>query len=235
MAVDVAPQLHTDIATELLDAYRDRTTRSRALHEAACRVLPGGDTRTIAFHAPYPLSILEGHGSRIVDADGHAYLDFLNNYTSLIHGHGHEAVTEAVTAQISQGTAFPASHPAQARLAEIMTERVASVDLIRFCNSGTEAVMNAIRAARAFTGRDVIVKMEGGYHCTYDDVEVSVHPDPVDPAAGIPGAPIGVLGAAGVPANTTANVLVTPFNDVDAVERLLAERGRNDSGRRSLS
>lgn len=85
--------------------------------------------------------------------------------------------------------------------------------------------MNAIRAARAFTGRDLIVKMEGGYHGTYDDVEVSVHPDPDDPAAGIPGAPIGVVGAAGVPANTTANVLVAPFNDIDAIDRILAERG----------
>ena len=225
MAVELATDLHTSVAAELLSDYRDRTARSRAVHEAARRVLPGGDTRTIAFHPPYPLTILEGHGSRITDADGQTYLDFLNNYTSLIHGHGHRAVTEAVTAQLPRGTAFPASHPAQARLAEIMTERVASVDLIRFCNSGTEAVMNAIRAARAFTGRDLIVKMEGGYHGTYDDVEVSVHPDPDDPAAGIPGAPIGVVGAAGVPANTTANVLVAPFNDIDAIDRILAERG----------
>jgi len=225
MAVDIATDLQTSIAADLLSDYRDRTERSRALHEAARRVLPGGDTRTIAFHPPYPLTILEGQGCRIVDADGRTYLDFLNNYTSLIHGHGHRAVTDAVTAQLPRGTAFPASHPAQARLGEIMTERVASVDLIRFCNSGTEAVMNAIRAARAFTGRDLIVKMEGGYHGTYDDVEVSVHPDPADPAAGTASSPVGVVGAAGVPANTMANVLVAPFNDIDAVDRLLAERG----------
>jgi glutamate-1-semialdehyde 2,1-aminomutase len=86
-------------------------------------------------------------------------------------------------------------------------------------------VMNAVRAARAFTGRDLIVKVEGGYHGTYDDVEVSVHPDPASPLAGDPGAPLPVLDSRGVPANTVANVLVTPLNDVAAAERLLAERG----------
>jgi glutamate-1-semialdehyde 2,1-aminomutase len=85
--------------------------------------------------------------------------------------------------------------------------------------------MNALRAARAFTGRDVIVKMEGGYHGTYDDVEVSVHPDPLDPAAGAEHAPLPVLGTRGVPRNTTDNVLVTPLNDIAAVERLMRERG----------
>jgi glutamate-1-semialdehyde 2,1-aminomutase len=187
--------------------------------------MPGGDTRTIAFHAPYPLVITQGQGCRIEDADGRTYIDLLNNYTSLIHGHGHPAITAAVAECLPRGTAFPAPNEAQTRLAEIMAGRVASVDMMRFCNSGTEAVMNALRAARAFTGRDVIVKMEGGYHGTYDDIEVSVHPDPRDPAAGAADAPTGVLGTRGVPRNTLDNVLVTPLNDIAAIERLMAERG----------
>lgn len=229
MAVQISSKVDSrtraEIEADVIADYRAASPRSAALHEAARRVMPGGDTRTVAFHAPYPLSIAEGCGCRIQDADGRTYIDLLNNYTSLIHGHGHPAIVAAVTAHLPHGTAFPAPNEAQTRLAEILVERVASVDMVRFCNSGTEAVMNALRAARAFTGRDVIVKMEGGYHGTYDDVEVSVHPDPLDPLSGPDHAPRGVLGTRGVPANTVENVLVTPVNDVETVERLMRERG----------
>jgi glutamate-1-semialdehyde 2,1-aminomutase len=229
MAVQVSSTIDSrtraEIEADVLADYRASSPRSAALHAAARRVMPGGDTRTIAFHAPYPLSVAHGEGCRIQDADGRTYIDLLNNYTSLIHGHGHPAVVAAVAEHLPNGTAFPAPNEAQTRLAEIIADRVASVDMVRFCNSGTEAIMNALRAARAFTGRDLIVKMEGGYHGTYDDVEVSVHPEPHDPAAGADHAPLPVLGTRGVPRNTTDNVLVTPLNDVDAVERLLRERG----------
>ena len=210
---------------EILADYRTRTPRSAALHEAACRVMPGGDTRTIAFHAPYPLSIAHGAGCRLADADRNEYLDFFNNYTALIHGHADPRVTDAAIAQIGRGTAFPAPNPSQTRLAEILVDRVPSLDLVRFCNSGTEAVMNALRAARAFTGRERIVKAEGGYHGTYDDVEASVDPSPDAPEAGADAAPVPVLEAPGVPASTLDQVLVTPLNDVGAAERLMAERG----------
>jgi glutamate-1-semialdehyde 2,1-aminomutase len=214
-----------EVEADVIADYRASSPRSAALHEAARRVMPGGDTRTVAFHAPYPLVITEGQGCRIRDADGRTYVDLLNNYTSLIHGHGHPAVVAAVSERLPHGTAFPAPNEAQTRLAEIIVNRVASVDMVRFCNSGSEAVMNALRAARAFTGRDLVIKMEGGYHGTYDDVEVSVHPDPRDPTSGPDHAPLGVLGTRGVPANTTDNVLVTPLNDIVAVERLMRERG----------
>jgi glutamate-1-semialdehyde 2,1-aminomutase len=216
-----------EVEAEVVADYRAGSPRSAALHEAARRVMPGGDTRTVAFHAPYPLVITEGRGCRIQDADGRTYIDLLNNYTSLIHGHAHPAVVAAVSERLPFGTAFPAPNEAQTQLAEIIVDRVASVDMVRFCNSGSEAIMNALRAARAFTGRDLIVKMEGGYHGTYDDVEISVRPDPRDPASGSGHAPIGVLGTRGVPANTTDNVLVTPFNDIEAVERLMRERGQD--------
>ena len=229
MAVQISAAVDTrsraEVEAEVIADYRASSPRSAALHAAARRVMPGGDTRTIAFHAPYPLLITQGHGCRIEDADGRTYIDLLNNYTALIHGHSHPAIVAAVAEVLPHGTAFPAPNEAQTRLAEIIAGRVASVDMVRFCNSGTEAVMNALRAARAFTGRDVVVKMEGGYHGTYDDVEVSVHPDPRDPAAGPADAPTGVLGTRGVPRNTTDNVLVTPLNDVPAIERLMSERG----------
>ena len=231
MAVEVqvsstrVSRTRADVEAEVIADYRASSPRSAALHEDARRVMPGGDTRTVAFHAPYPLVISEGQGCRIHDADGRTYVDLLNNYTSLIHGHSHPAVVAAVTERLPYGTAFPAPNEAQTRLAEIIVDRVGSVDLVRFCNSGSEAVMNALRAARAFTGRDLVVKMEGGYHGTYDDVEVSVRPDPHDPASGPDHAPLGVLGTRGVPANTTDNVIVTPLNDIDAAERLMRERG----------
>jgi len=225
MAVQVEMRGRAEIAAAVVAAYREWTPGSAAMHEQARRVMPGGDTRTIAFHAPYPLTIERGEGCRLTDVDGHHYVDVLNNYTSLIHGHGHPALAAAVARQVPHGTAFAAGFAAQAQLARIISERVASVDLVRFCNSGSEATMNAVRAARAFTGRDLIVKMEGGYHGTYDDFEVSVHPDLDSPLAGPDHAPRPTLDSAGLPANTTQAVLVTPFNDVAAAERLLGERG----------
>ncbi|HEU5430340.1 MAG TPA: aspartate aminotransferase family protein [Thermomicrobiales bacterium] len=225
MATETIARSRQEVEAAVLAEYRARTPRSAELHEAARRVMPGGDTRTIAFHAPYPLAVTHGEGFRYWDADGNEYIDLLNNYTSLIHGHAYPAVTEAVTAQLPRGTAFPAPNPYQTRLAEIITGRVASVDLVRFCNSGSEAVMNAIRAARAFTGRDLLVKMEGGYDGTYDDVEVSVHPDLHSPEAGTADAPLPTLDTPGVPRNTTEAVTVLPFNDVAAAERLFRERG----------
>jgi glutamate-1-semialdehyde 2,1-aminomutase len=228
MATETAAQFLTESLSERVDRFvedfRGRTPESARRAERAKRVLPGGDTRTIAFHAPYPLTIAEGSGCRIVDVDGNDYIDILNNYTSLIHGHAHPAITAAVTEQLAKGTSYATAIESQTKLAEILAERVASVDLVRFTNSGTEAVMNAIRAARAFTGRELIVKMEGGYHGTYDDVEISVHPE-LDDFAGPDHAPRPTLDTRGVPANRLDNVLVVPFNDVDALRRTIGERG----------
>jgi glutamate-1-semialdehyde 2,1-aminomutase len=213
------------LETDLISEYRARTPTSETSSERAKRVLPGGDTRTVAFHPPYPLTVVDGSGCRFNDVDGNEYIDVLNNYTSLIHGHSHPAIVAAVTEQLGKGTSYATAIAAQTQLAERLAERVASVDLIRFTNSGTEATMNAIRAARAFTGRDVIVKMEGGYHGTYDDVEVSVHPPLDDDSAGPDQAPGPTLDTRGVPANTTENVLIVPFNDETAFQRTILERG----------
>lgn len=210
------------IGEQIQEDYAGRTSASAGAYERAKRVMPGGDTRTVAFHAPYPLTIVKGEGYTLTDLDGNTYIDVLNNYTSLIHGHAFAPITEAVTAQMQLGTNYAAALQAQADLAERLTSRVKSVDKVRFTNSGTEATMMAIRGARAFTGRELIVKMEGGYHGTFDDFEVSMHP-PVD--SGPDGAPIPTIDTLGVPKNRLQTVTVIPFNDIDAARWLFAERG----------
>ena len=211
------------VAAAIEERYRARTPRSAALHQAAAAYLPGGDTRTIAYHAPYPLAIDRARGAILTDVDGNEYVDFLNNYTSLIHGHAHPRLVAAATEQLKRGSAYAAASANQAELAGILRERVASVDAVRFTNSGTEAAMNAIRAARAFTGRPLLVKMEGGYHGTYDATEVSVHPDPA--LAGPADDPRPVAEGRGLTPGAVADTQIVPFNDAAAAERLFAARG----------
>ena len=168
----------TALEHEQLGIFQSRTLRSRQLFDRAQRVMPGGDTRTGTFHLPYPLFISRGKGCQLWDADGNEYLDFLNNFTSLLHGHVHPAVHEAMVTQESQGTVHGTANELQVRLAELLCGRVPSVERIRFCNSGTEATLFALRAAKAFSGKAKIMKMEGGYHGSHDQVAVAMAPTP---------------------------------------------------------
>lgn len=191
--------------TQLQAVYRQRTPRSAALFAEAAKSLPGGDTRTSTTFSPHPTYMARGEGALLTDVDGNVLVDGLNNYTSLIHGNAFPPVLSAAQSQIALGTAFGAPNEAQVRLAALICERVASVERVRFTNSGTEGTMMAVRAARAFTGREMIVKAEGGYHGTHDSVASG---------AGIPAALMGL----------TASV---PFNDAAALERALeAHRGK---------
>src|SRR5438874_7282979 len=131
--------------------------------------MPGGNTRTTVFSRPYPAYSASAEGARVTDVDGQTRLDFVNNYTSLIHGHAHPRIVEAVSRQLGLGTAVSFPTEAEVRLAELLVERVDSLEQIRFTNSGTEAVMLAIQAARAFTGRPKIARFEGCYHGAYAD------------------------------------------------------------------
>ncbi len=210
------------ITEQIQQEYRGRTSASATAYLRAKKSMPGGDTRTVAFHAPYPLTIVKGEGYTLTDLDGNTYIDVLNNYTSLIHGHAFAPITEAVTAQLQLGTNYAAALQAQADLAERLTDRVKSVDKVRFTNSGTEATMMAIRGARAFTGRELVVKMEGGYHGTYDDFEISMHPSV---ESGPDGYPVATIDTRGVPQNRLQTVTVIPFNDIAAAQRIFAERG----------
>ena len=197
-----------DLVADLESAYKASTSRSQALHARAARVMPGGDTRTGTFHLPWPLVMARGAGSRLWDEDGREYIDFLNNFTSLIHGHAHPAVTAAIAEQAAKGTAHGSPTALMTELAERLTARFPSVERIRFCNSGTESALFAIRAARAFTGRSLILKMEGGYHGSYDHVQVAQGP------ASQPGLSPGAL----------AEVVALPYNDTTRALDVITKR-----------
>ena len=157
-------------------SYRSAHSRSRELYQRASAVMPGGNTRHSIAMAPYPIYAASGSGCRVTDVDGDERIDFLNNYTSLILGHADPRVTARVKRRVALGTAFTMPAAEDVELAELLAARVPYVDHIRFCNSGSEAVMLAVKAARAFTGRHKIAKFEGAYHGIYDYVEVSEGP-----------------------------------------------------------
>src|SRR5438045_7839693 len=153
------------------EQFRATTTRSRELYEQALQVMPGGVTRTSIYSEPYPIYAARGEGCRVWDVDGTRRLDLVVNYTALVAGHAHPAVVEAIQEQAALGTSFAAPNPPEVRLATELVERVASIEKIRFTNSGTEATMMALRLARAHTGRTKFAKVEGGYHGSHDLVQ----------------------------------------------------------------
>ncbi len=198
--------------------FPDSNSRSARLYERARRVLPDGGSRSTIRLDPHPIYVREGRGARVIDVDGNELIDFSNNYTSLIHGHAHPAIAAAVTAQIRRGTAFAFGTEAEVRLAETLCGRVASFERIRFANSGSEAVMTALKAARAYTGRPKIAKCEGAYHGTYDYAEVSLETGPELWNAPEPRASAY---ARGTPQGVLDDVVVIPFNDTETARRLL--------------
>jgi glutamate-1-semialdehyde 2,1-aminomutase len=199
-----------------LQAYRQPQTASPRLHPRALRVMPGGNTRTTVHLDPYPPYAVRGSGATIVDAEGEERTDFLNNYTSLIHGHADPDVVAAVTEQAQSGTAFGLPTPSEIDLAELLVERVPSIEQIRFANSGTEAVMIALQAARAFTGRPKIAKFEGSYHGFYDFAAVSTA---IRPGSEPSTRPESLPHAPGSPDAVADNVVVLRYNDLDSLEQ----------------
>jgi len=183
--------------------YVARTPGSRDRFERATRSVPGGSTRTTTFSPPYPPFMERAAGAFEWDVDGNRYLDLLGNYTSLILGHAHPAVVEAVRGQIERGSAFAAPTDLEVELAEELRRRLPALERVRFTNSGTESTMFAIRTARAATGRPLIARFERSYHGTHDGV--------VSPPLGVPEA-IREL------------TIELPWGDVEAVAR--AVRGR---------
>lgn len=205
--------------------YADARPLSRKMAMEACKYLPGGDTRTATFYLPYASFMAGGKGAYMYDIDGHKLLDFQGNYTSLIHGHAHPETVEAVQEQIAKGSAYAAPFELQWRLGELLTGRYPALDMVRFCNSGTEATMHAVRAARAFTGHDKVIKTEGGYHGTSDIFEASVDPElseagPLDDIRVIPE-------SLGVSKNALKDVLVVPFNDIERTRKVVEENAKD--------
>jgi glutamate-1-semialdehyde 2,1-aminomutase len=205
--------------TAKINLYLRAGSKASQLYSRATRVEPGGNTRQTVYNAPHPSYARRGFGCRVVDEDGQERIDFVNNLTSLIVGHAHPRVVEMVVDQVRKGSAFAWPTESEVRLAEILTSRVESVERIRFTNSGTEAVMNALKAARAFTGRPKIAKFEGCYHGAYDYIEVSLDPTPEQ--GGDPRAPRPVSYTRGASPNILPDVVVLPFNDLEACEVIL--------------
>jgi glutamate-1-semialdehyde 2,1-aminomutase len=198
--------------------YPDYASKSAALYERAKQYLPGGNTRTTIYLKPYQIYAARGSGCRIWDVDGNERIDCINNFTAGIHGYAHPELVRAAKRQLELGSAFGMQTESEIDLAQLLSERVSSVDQSRFANSGTEAVMTAIKAARAYTGRSKIAKCEGAYHGTYDYAEVSLD-SPV--REGKPGWPESVPYAVGTPRGVTDDVVTLPFNDIDTSVAIL--------------
>ena len=196
--------------------------RSQELYNRALRVMPGGVSRNTVLRKPHPLYAAKGEGCYVTDIEGVRRIDFANNMASLIHGHAHPAIVEAVTRQLQRGTAFTLATEAEVLLAEHMCQRSKSFEKIRFVNSGTEAVMCCLKAARAFTGRSTIAKVEGSYHGLYDYAEVSQTANPAN--WGQADHPHSTPVVHGTPPAVLDDVVVIPFNHPDTALDILNDR-----------
>jgi glutamate-1-semialdehyde 2,1-aminomutase len=199
--------------------YQRRNPRSAERFARAQRVLAGGNSRLTAFFSPFPFYVERGTGCRVYDIDGNERVDFYNNATSLILGHCNPEVSAAIIAQAEKGTAFANPTDPEVELATLLTSAIPSVDRVRFTNSGTEGTLMAIRAARAFTGKSKIAKIEGGYHGTSDHLSISVATDLSQ--AGDADNPLPVPSSKGITANTLADVVIIPFNNSAAARRII--------------
>ncbi len=199
-------------------------TNSKSLFERAMQTIPGGvnsPVRACKSVGADPLFIERAEGCLIYDADGNRFIDYIGSWGPMILGHRHPAVMKAITAVLERGTSFGAPIDLEIQLAEMVIEAVPSVDLVRMVNSGTEAAMSAIRLARGATGRDLVIKFDGCYHG---------HADTLLVAAGSGVATLGIPGSPGVPEDTAKHTLSLPFNDIDAVKRVLEQKGENVAG-----
>ncbi|MEJ0028515.1 MAG: aspartate aminotransferase family protein [Rhizomicrobium sp.] len=207
--------------------FPDAKSRSSNLYERALKSLPGGNSRHTVFFPPYPIYAVRGSGSRIWDADGSERIDFINNYSALIHGHNHPRIVEAIIRQAETLLAVSLPTEKEIALAELIAGRLPTVEQVRFCNSGTEAVLYAIKAARAFTGRAKIAKVEGAYHGSAETASVGVTPPPslfgpADTPSSVPGSG-NTMGIAG-------DVVVLPMNDVENGRRILRAHAADLAG-----
>jgi glutamate-1-semialdehyde 2,1-aminomutase len=205
--------------TGAVSRYTAFTAGSRAHFDRVRSRIPAGATRSLNSWPPHPIYLTRGAGAAVWDVDGRRYLDFLNNYTALVLGHADAAVLSAVRAAVEGGTSFSFSTGLEEELAGRLCARVPSMEMVRFTGSGTEAVMFALRLARAATGRPKVAKVEGGYHGTIDDVMVSVRPDAG--TAGSAERPRPVPDMAGLSPGLADRTVVLPFNDVAGTGAIL--------------
>jgi glutamate-1-semialdehyde 2,1-aminomutase len=205
-----------------------RYAKSRELYRAACALIPSGVNSTAravwSGWDPHPLFVEEGSGSRLEDADGNVYIDYLLGLGPMILGHRPPRVTAAVVDFIqSHGTVFALPHAEETKLARKMIAAVPSLEQVRLCNTGTEAVLYAVRLARAFTGRSKVIRFEGMYHGFSDGVYWSKHPA-LD-MAGPDRAPVPVPQGPGLPAGIGDSLVILPWNDTGALKEAIERQG----------
>lgn len=191
---------------------------SYALFERAKKFLPGGVNSPVRAFEPYPFFVKCANGAKLFDVDGREYIDYCNAYGAMLFGHAYPDVIEAVKVQLVKGTLYGAPTEQEVKFAELIQKAYPCMEMMRLVNTGTEATMHAIRAARGYTGRRKIIKFEGCFHGAHDNVLVK---------AGSGATTFGTPTSLGVPEDTTKNTIVLPYNDVEAVREVL-EREGND-------
>ena len=193
--------------------------KSKKLYEEARKLTPGGVHSSLRFFDPYPIFISKAKGSRIYDVDGNQYIDYHLAFGPVILGHAHPSITAAVKKQLDEGVIYGLCNELEVKVAKKIVTHVPSAQMVRFCNTGTEATYHAIRLARAYTRRSKIVKFEGAYHGWHDIVSFSSNPSLKE--AGPEERPVPVPDTAGLSEETAKQVIIVPFNNQEIVEKTI--------------
>lgn len=216
-AVDLALDSLGGLLVEIQGEYETARPRSEELYRRGLKALPGGNSRSQLYFEPFPFYVESAEAQWLHDVDGLTYIDLVNNYTSLVHGHLTEDSRRSIVEQMEKGMAFGTPTENEVLLAEEIVGRMEAVDQVRFANSGTEACLYAIRAARAFTGRDDIIKAEGGYHGGFEAAQVSVKHVGTDATESVV--------ETGIHPGVAGQTHIIPFNDAETSVRIIDEVG----------
>jgi glutamate-1-semialdehyde 2,1-aminomutase len=208
-----------ELTAKMEQALLVRTQKSGEFVDEARQVLPGGVSSSFQEQDPHPIYLVEGQGSQVFDLDGNEYTDFHNGFGVMVVGHAHPKVVAAIRDVAPRGTHFAAPNASAVRVARELSRRF-RLPKVRFSNSGTEATLDAVRLARAFSGKEGLAKIEGSYHGHHDSVMVSVHPDPTK--IGPRSKPVSVPQSAGIPQSLLDLTVVVPFNDPRALDEALS-------------
>lgn len=214
-------QVVTSPERKLLPEITFSLQRSQQLYEQAKNYLPAGASSNVRIHMhdPFPILFQRGDGPRVCDVDGNCYIDYLMSYGALILGHRHPQIIQGIEKQLQNGTMFGTTTELEIELAKLVSDAVPCAEMVSFANSGTEATMEAVRIARAATGKDKILKFEGHYHGHHDYVLFSV--DSPSPVSGLEASPHKLAYFPGIPDEVAKTVIVAPWNNLSALERIL--------------